>query len=139
MKIRKIKRNDFDELYSLWITAGLQLKPKERERKEMALMLKINPNSCLELIDKNIIIGSVLGTFNGRRAWIYHIAIHPAYQNKGYGSVLLKKVERILRKKQATRIIVAINIANEKVIPFYQKQGYQIFYDAAYLGKELFL
>ncbi len=139
MKIRKIKLRDFDELYALWITAGLRPKSKEQERKEMTLTLKLNPTSCFALIDKKQIVGSILGAFNGRRAWIYHLAIHPNYQQKGYGALLMQNVEHILSKKKATRALVAVSVGNEQVIPFYQKQGYKLFYDAAYLGKDLVL
>lgn len=137
MKIRSIREADFDILYTLWLQSGLQLRSKDREKKEMVGMIKKNKSSCLVLIEQNKIIGSIFGTYNGRRAWIYHLAIHPTFQQKGYGTLLLKKVEQLLRKKGATRMNIAVDAENETVVPFYTLHGFSMVKNCMYMGKDL--
>lgn len=135
--IREMTSSDFQEVLSLWKKAGLDIGNEEMELSDLALLIKINPTSCLVLVKDKTIIGSILGTFDGRRGWIYHLAIHPDFQKEGYGSLLLEKVEKELKKKGAHRIHLGVAHANEKVLPFYEKLGYEVVNDALWLGKNI--
>src|SRR5258708_17565028 len=81
--IRQAYISDFPEIFSLWKKSGLLPFSKKIELEEFKMMLKLNSTSCLVLIKDNQIIGSIFGTFNGRRGWIYHFAIHPDFQHLG--------------------------------------------------------
>lgn len=135
--IRTITTSDFLEVLSLWKKAGLDIENEEMELSDLEIMIKINSASCLVLVKYKKIIGSILGTFNGRRGWIYHLAIHPAFQKKGYGSLLLMKAEKELKKKGAHRINLGVTDTNLKVLPFYEKFGYEVMNDALWLGKNI--
>lgn len=135
--IRKIKLSDFSEIFSLWQKAGLGLSDKNMEFSDLRLTIKKNPNSCFVLIKDKKIIGSVLGTFNGRRGWIYHLAVDPDYQHEGYGSLLLIKAEKELKKQGAHRIHLGVLYTNLKVLPFYEKYEYDVVNDALWLGKNI--
>lgn len=137
MKIRLMKIEDFNEIYSLWKKAGLNLADYEVERADTKLTIKLNPSSCLVFSHGNQIIGAVLGTFNGIRGWIYHLAIQPNYQNKGLGSLLLEKTEAALKKLGAKRILLGVSINNLEVLEFYAKHNYVQVDDAITLGKDL--
>ena len=100
-------------------------------------MLKMNYTSCFVAISDKKIIGSVFGTFNGRRGWIYHLAVHNNWQKKGIGLLLMEKTEQALAKQKVTKIILAVHISNLKVIPFYEKLGYVIMPDALLFEKGL--
>ncbi len=135
--IRKVNISDFEQIFSLWEKAGLSLTDKQTELYDFQNILKLNPSSCFVLTDKQNIIGCVLGTFNGRRGWIYHLAIHPSYHNLGLGSLLLDTAETELKKKGAHRMNLGVSLTNLKVIPFYEKSGFTITTDALYLTKNI--
>lgn len=137
MKIREIEISDFPKIYTLWKEAGLVVDNFEKEKQEFIQIITLNPTSCFVVDKANKIIGSCLGAFNGRRGWIYHLAIQPEYQNYGYGEMIFKKTEKALLKKGAKKILLGVAFTNKTVVPFYEKQGYKIMDDALVMEKEL--
>jgi len=137
MKIKKIKPADFPKIFDLWKKAGLKIESKEEEKKDFINVLEKNPNSCLAIYDCQKVLGSVLGSFNGRRAWIYHLAIHPEYQKSGYGSKLLKELENSFLKEKAPKMSLFVAKNNSKVVTFYEKNGFEIDSDVIYLTKKI--
>ncbi|MBI4067521.1 GNAT family N-acetyltransferase [Candidatus Gottesmanbacteria bacterium] len=137
MKIRKIELSDFDDLYELWKEAGLDMAEIEREKREFEMMIELNPTSSIVLEQKARVIGSALGIFNGRRGMIYHLALEPKWQGKGYGSLLLKEVEKRLQQRGATKFNLFVSLENLKIFPFYEKHGYSVMSDSIVLAKDL--
>ena len=137
MIIEKMKLSNFKDLRALWGKAGLHLAEFERGQYELDQLMNLNPNSCLVAKEDGQIIGSVIGAFNGRRAWIYHMAIDPYWQKKGYGSMLLNEIERALKKKGVTKILLGVLLTNLKVVPFWEKHGYNVMDDAIVMEKDL--
>jgi len=137
MEITPIRWPDFMQIYKLWMRAGLKLSEKETERQEFLDMIRLNGDSCLKLVSGGKIVGSAFGTWNGRRAWIYHFAIDPNFQGKGFGKILLGAIAKILKQKGAKKINLGVLVENQKVVPFYQKQGFSMVDDQVVFGKEL--
>ena len=132
-----MKSEDIKDTYHLWQEAGLNVASYKREKFEVENMLRMNSSSCFVLVDKGKIIGTILGTFNGRRAWIYHLAVYPDHQNKGNGALLLDKAEKTLVKLGATKILIGVLPTNKKALDFYQKRSFTIMDDALALQKDL--
>lgn len=128
---------DIKKAYQLWKKAGLNVASYKREKVEVSNVLRINSSSCFVLEDKSKIIGTILGTFNGRRGWIYHLVIDPKFQKNGYGSMLLQKSEKALKNLGATKIILGVWLNDNEVLNYYQKRGYSIMDDSLTLQKDL--
>ena len=137
MKIRNIKIDDFEELYKLWQKVDLELYPIEREKQRFKSIVSLNPDLCLKLVDKNKIIGSIMGSFDGANASLNRLAIHPQYQRKGYGTKHIKILENKLKRKKIKKIITRIHISNREVITFYKKLDYKNMDYVVTLYKEL--
>ena len=125
MKIRKANSKDILALFSLWQVAGLSVLPYEEEKRVTEQTIQRNPFACFVMVEKNQIIGSILGGFNGRVGSINRLAIDPLYQGKGYGTLLLKKVEEILKKKGARKTVLEVEPAHADLITYYAKHGYE--------------
>ncbi|MBI4130085.1 GNAT family N-acetyltransferase, partial [Candidatus Roizmanbacteria bacterium] len=125
MKIQKMKMKDISRLLELWGKANLSIENPKKEILEAKKMLLLNPSSCFVVVDGEEIIGSIFGIFNGRRAWIHHLAVHEKWQKRGIGKALLLKAEKAFKKLEATRINLWVDLQNLKVAPFYEKCGYQ--------------
>lgn len=124
MKVRLMKVKDFDSIYLLWKEAELDVEDYQTEKQDAELMIKMNPKTCFVLCEGRKILGSIFGTFNGRRAWIYHLAIHPSIQDQGWGAYLLQKTLQILKELGAKRSQLWVMKTNLKVLGFYKKQGF---------------
>lgn len=129
----------FDAACALWSEAGLHLSDREREKIEIQQTLIQTPDCSFVLVEDGSLVGAVIGASNGRRAWIYHLAVHPKHQHKGYGMLLLKSAEDALIEKGATKIMLGVAYTNLKVAPFYEKYGYTIMNDAMVMNKDLFI
>lgn len=138
MKIREMKISDYTPvLYSFWKRVGLDVSSFTEEKKITQQTLELNSNSCFVAEDKGKVIGTVLGTFNGRRGWIYHLAVIPEYQHKGTGSKLMKKAEIALKKRGAPRVLLGIFNSNKETFEFYERLGYVLVKYASWMGKSL--
>jgi ribosomal protein S18 acetylase RimI-like enzyme len=138
MEYRLTKKTDISHLFTLWNEAGLPiaLDGVERETNECEMMLDMNPTSCFVCVENGIILGSIFGTFNGRRAWIYHLAVHPDHQRKGIGGKLYDLAEAALKKRGATKIIVGV-LKQNTCVPFYHDRGFELMDDAYLYAKDL--
>lgn len=132
-----MKLSDFEELYTLWKKAGLNLSDYQKEKEEFTMMIKLNPHSCLMGVENNKIIGSVLAIFNGRRGWIHHLSIDPEFQKLGLGTKLVKEAEKRLAKLGTKKVLLWVDHSNLRVIPFYEKHNYEIISDALLFGKNI--
>lgn len=124
MKTKLMKNVDFDLMYILWKEAGLDVADYKTEKEDCSNMVTFNPVTNFVAYDGKKIIGTVFGIYNGRRAWIYHLAVHPDFQNKGIGSSLLIKTEKALKRIGAKKACLWVDKFNLKVLPFYEKYGY---------------
>jgi len=138
MKIEQIKIKDFKEIYNLWIDAGILLAPIEQEKFEFEMMLKMNPTSSLCIKNNGKIVGAGIGASNGRRAFIYHLAISPDYQKQGLGSLLLNEIEQELVKLKVSKIELEVFIWKSHNVGFYQKHGFRVNDKSIHLEKQLF-
>jgi ribosomal protein S18 acetylase RimI-like enzyme len=69
-------------------------------------------------------IGTVIGGFEGRRGFIYHLAVADSYRGQGIGSRLLNEVEDRLRTKGCLRCFLFVTSDNDEAMRFYEKNGW---------------
>ncbi len=136
MEYRLMSITDISKLLTLWKTSGLKLSEDVQEMKKAEMMLELNQTSCFVAIDGNQIVGSIFGTFNGKRGWLYRLAVHPDHQKKGIGSKLYKMTEDALIKRGVTNIYIEV-VKTNTCTPFYHKRGFKLM-EAVYMyGKEI--
>ena len=63
---------------------------------------------------------------NVRIGEIDEIMITKPYQRKGYGTILIHKIEAYFKKIGCDSVILGVFAYNESAIAFYEKQGYHI-------------
>jgi ribosomal protein S18 acetylase RimI-like enzyme len=131
--IREFKMTDYPLVISLWKEAGLTISPTDNP-ESLKKMLEYNPDLFLIAQETDNIIGVVMGTFDGRRGWINHLAVKPDQQGTGIGSLLIEEVEKRFKAKGCEKVNLLIQRSNEKVQAFYEKQGYTSA-DVIFMGK----
>ncbi len=86
----KFDENIFSQIIKLWELTGMG--NPERGDNFLNINKTINHGGKMfSLYTDNELIGSCWITHDFRRAYIHHMAIHPQYQNRGYGKLLLEK------------------------------------------------
>jgi ribosomal protein S18 acetylase RimI-like enzyme len=117
--------NDYDEVIRLWEeTPGIGL--GEADSKEN-LDRFLKRNSCLNIVCQvdNIIIGAVLCGSDGRRGYIYHVAVKRKYRLKGIGIELVKEVLKRLRTYGIDKCHLFIFSNNYDAQDFWSNTGWE--------------
>jgi ribosomal protein S18 acetylase RimI-like enzyme len=71
------------------------------------------------------IIGSVRGYVQGRTCYIGRLIVHPDFQNRGIGSLLMEEIES--RLGHAERFELFTGNKSTRNLRFYRKRGYEAF------------
>ncbi|UCC60579.1 MAG: GNAT family N-acetyltransferase [Dehalococcoidia bacterium] len=69
---------------------------------------------------------SILVQITEGDAYLAHLAVYPVFRSKGYGAMLLDKIEREAGEARCKRIVLDVETCNERAIEFYQRLGYRI-------------
>ena len=136
MKIRVFKIEDYPIVRSLWQTAGLTIRPGD-ELEDIKLKLQRDPDLFLVAEEDERIVGSVIGVWDGRRGWIYHLAVNPEHQRKRIGVGLVREVEKRLVAKGAKKVNAQVYKWNERSSEFFKAIGYEAQPDLIMIGKQL--
>jgi len=122
MKIKKVKFCDLKQIYQL------EQKVFEINAFSKDLLRKLISNNVLFLkleggkLRKNITGFIVVIKENKDKANIVNFLINPKFQNRGYGTLLLKKAIEYLKKlNEITKIILNVQASNNIAIKLYEK------------------
>jgi ribosomal protein S18 acetylase RimI-like enzyme len=126
----------YDAVVSLWKQAGLILRPGD-DMEGIRLKLRRDPDLFLVARDGSEIVGCVMGGWDGRRGWIYHLAVKPSHQRRGIARALVRELELRLEGKGAKRVNAQIYHSNTASLRFFSACGYEVRADLVMIGKAL--
>jgi len=136
MKIREFSMQDFAAVTQLWLRSGIKASLGDKSRN---LALKLERDADLFLVAEQDaeIVGSVIGAWDGRRGWVYHLAVDPRFHRKGIASRMLQEVEGRMRKKGVLKVNAMVYLWNAPSLSFFGKLGYRKQDDMVMMGKAL--
>jgi ribosomal protein S18 acetylase RimI-like enzyme len=123
MIIRAYTEGDRGEVVSLWGQCGLVV-PQNDPVRDIERKLKVDRDLFLVGLDKNAIVATVMGGYEGHRGWINYLAVKPSAQRKGYGRKIMRAVEELIEQKGCPKINLQVRSTNRDVIAFYIALGY---------------
>jgi len=95
-----------------------QLPPRFMEWKEIASL-----------------VGSILGTHDGRKGWMNRLAVVPEYRRNGIARMLITETEKRLAGLGIEIFACLIEDWNLSSLQFFKELGYTKHYDIHYLSK----
>ncbi|QSX05095.1 GNAT family N-acetyltransferase [Sedimentibacter sp. zth1] len=138
MKIRKMIINDYDGVYNLWInTPGMGLNNLDDSNEGIKKFLLRNPETCFVAEKDNVIIGVILSGHDGRRGYIYHIAVAITERENGIGSVLLESAMNALKVEGINKVALVVFAKNTIGNSFWGKRGFTVREDLIYRNKTI--
>lgn len=148
MQIRPYAEPDEAAVLALWEDAGIA-RPWLDLRAEIPEKLRRDPQLFLVAVENvgpgaptagargdERIVGAVMGAYDGRRGWLYHLAVAPDRQRLGIGSALVRAAERAMAEIGVAKVNLQVRAENAAVIGFYAKLGYRD-EDLKCMGKRL--
>ena len=136
MQIREFRLADYDSVLELWLEAGLLFRPGDR-KDEVAKKIKRDPELFLVAEGRGKILAAVMGAWDGRRGWIYHLAVTPKAQRRGLGTILVRELERRMSRKGVVKVNAVVYRDNRISRWFFKKVGYQLDERGLLFGKFL--
>lgn len=138
MTIRKMKIEDYDEVYSLWLSCvGMGLNNLDDSKEGIAKFLQRNPETCLVAIKESSIVGVIMVGNDGRRGYIYHTAVHPDYRKQGIAKKLVDAALNELSVLGINKVALVVFNRNETGNTFWESQGFTVRNDLVYRNKSL--
>ncbi len=126
IKIQPMVISDYEEIMSLWRnTEGIGLSEGD-EISGIRLYLRRNPGLCFvarEAAGK--LIGAVLCGHDGRRGFLYHLAVARNMRHQGLGRRLVDKCLTALRSAGIQKCTILVYADNEKGKRFWRKLGWK--------------
>jgi len=123
--VRELRIEDYDSVLSLWSKAGLPFRPQGRDSRErVAVELRADRSVFLAAEMGGRLVGTVLGTHDGRKGWINRLAVAPEVQRLGIARLLVREVEARLEALGLEIIAALIETPNEGSLRFFRAIGY---------------
>lgn len=136
MKIRDLRPEDYDGLIALWEQAGLPYRPRGRDdRERIAREIDGTCSIFVAAEEGERLIGTILGTHDGRKGWINRLAVLPEFRGGGIASALVAEVEERLLEKGIEIVGCLIEDWNEGSMGFFERIGYVPHRDVIYYTK----
>lgn len=136
--IRKMTIADYSDIYNLWLSCkGMGLNDVDDSENGIARFLERNPDTCFVAETDDKPIGVIMAGNDGRRGYIYHTAVHPAFRNQGIGSMLVKTVLDALKQLGISKVALVVFEKNVDGNTFWEKQGFTVRADLSYRNKSL--
>jgi ribosomal protein S18 acetylase RimI-like enzyme len=136
VEVREFDLADYDALLTLWKEAGLVIRPGD-DLDGIRLKLQRDADLFLVAWDGAEVVGCVMGGWDGRRGWIYHLAVKPSRQRHGIAKALMHELELRLAAKGAKRVNAQVYESNTVSLQFFSACGYELRPDLVMIGKAL--
>lgn len=123
--IRRLGIEDYDDIVSLWSRAGLPIRPKGRDSREM-ISVEMSRSYCafIGLYDNEKMLAVGLANFDGRRGWINRVAVDPDYRGLGLAGRIIEAGEEFLRGIGAVVMCALIEEENAPSMDTFEAAGY---------------
>ena len=120
MGVRTYEEGDHPAVVALWEAAGRDVVP----RPELRATLRHTPDLMLVEEQDGALRGAVLGTFDGRRGWIWRLAVDPQQRRRGVATALVRELEARFSALGVARINLLVVPTDPGALAFWERAGY---------------
>ena len=124
MVVLELTAEDAVSATALWAENGLT-RPWNDPVADFLRALEGATSAVLGIKQNGELIGTVMVGNDGRRGWVYYLAIDTAHQRVGIGSELMRAAEEWLRGKGAIKVQLMVRSENDAALEFYDRVGYE--------------
>jgi|SRR5437588_8571393 len=134
IRTREFTIEDYDAAIELWRRVeGLDVAEGD-DRETINRFLKQNHGLSRVALDGSITVGAALCGHDGRRGYIYHLAVDPAYHGRGIGKQLMDECLAGLKRAGLQRANILVAKDNPRGRDFWRRTGWEDLDGAAAMG-----
>ena len=137
LQIREFTIEDYEAAIELWKKVeGLDVAEGD-DRDTIRRFLDRNRGLSRVATVGSTMIGAVLCGHDGRRGYIYHLAVAPDQQNRGVGKRLIDECLAGLRRLGLERANILVANDNPRGREFWRRCGWEYLDGAAAMGRDV--
>lgn len=138
MEIRLMTTDDYDAVYSLWMSCkGMGLNDLDDSREGIACFLQRNPDTCFVAVCDGVVVGVIIAGNDGRRGYIYHTAVREEHRGRGIASALTDAALDGLKRCGINKVALVVFDRNTIGNSFWESRGFTVRDDLVYRNKAL--
>lgn len=137
IETREFRIEDYEMAVDLWNRSeGLDVAEGD-DRETIRAFLDRNPGLSRIATNGSKIIGAVLCGHDGRRGYIYHLAVDPAFQGRGVARCLIDECVSGLKRAGLQRVNILVATDNPRGLEFWRRCGWEDLDGAAPMGRDV--
>ena len=134
---RALQAEDYDAVTQLWRDSeGVEVAEGD-DRETIVAFLRRNPELSRVSLADGRIVGAVLCGHDGRRGYLYHLAVDRAHRGRGMGRVLVTECLERLRACGIPRALILVAEDNRFGRDFWRAQKFEEISGAIPFGIDL--
>ncbi len=134
---RPMTEADLASAHRLWAEAdGVELAEGD-SLPQLAGYLRRNPGLSFVACQGDRLVGAILAGHDGRRGYLYHLAVTPSARGAGLGRELVDRSLAALRQAGLTRALVLVARDNALGRGFWVRRGWESLEFAEPMGLDL--
>ena len=122
LNYRTCSPDDIDTVLAFWNTVTLGGSTNTREA--IKTYLDHDAELFITVWDGDVLIGTVMGAWDGWRAHFNRLTVNPEYRRRGIARELVIRAEQLLRKRGAKRVYAAILTDSPEAFDFWRAMGF---------------
>lgn len=135
--IRPLTPQDLPAALELWRRAeGVEIAEGDTP-EALARYLSRNPGVSHAALVGDSLVGAVLAGHDGRRGFLYHLAVEPRFQNLGVGRTLVERALARLEAQGLCRALILVANNNDSGADFWSRRGWEDMDFARPMGRDL--
>lgn len=124
--IREMLISDYDMAIDLWKrTEGMGLSEAD-SRESINDYLNRNPEMSFVYTDQDKVVGTILCGHDGRRGYIYHLAVNKEHRGKSIGKQLVESSLKKLKEEGIMKCHIMVIADNEIGKRFWKTAGWDL-------------
>ncbi len=136
IEYRYLQPQDYEDIVRVWQAAELTYRAKGRDSRERVVAeLRRQPSFSWGAFSEGTLIGTVIGSFDGRKGCVNRAAVTPEFRGRGIAQKLIDHCEQSLYQAGAQVLFCLIEKENSSSLALFEKVGYDRFDDVIYLSK----
>ena len=134
--IRKMRASDYAGLTALWDACpGVSRHPVDDSEEKMTELIDRNPDLNYVAVADGRVVGSLMGSYDGRRGYLYHAAVLPEFRGRGIARSLFETEEKAMREQGSLKTALLTFAANDAGNAFWDRIGFSRRTDTLYRSK----
>jgi ribosomal protein S18 acetylase RimI-like enzyme len=123
MDVREFRVEDGAAVRAFWQASDIRIRPGDDDRS-LGAFAERNPGLFLLALDERGLAATALGGWDGRRGWLYHVAVRADHRRRGLGARLVRTLEERLRERGCPKVNLIVWDDNTAAMDFWTANGY---------------